>query len=672
MKAFRWIALGFLATVSAALIAMTVLVFPDFNIRSALLTVLARAGLAVSAGSALLTSIYVAYVRPLQRSSIHPKVVPLPPGRAVDLQRRVGQTRPVTSLEAEVFALAVTNPALFRRRVAEMYEPSRRTVTQGVAIDIQIPTELIDRPAAHDASPPHENEASISVPESDATNQALACEGPKSPLAENRTSSSTTPPSIVNQPETPGVLVVPFPALLPVKGELTDDLEVYGVGGGRLPTYSYSEYLELVAGILRMLLLKACNLEDKGSLHRAVARAERAALRCIMQRGLQESSEVTRAVKGVLDLRTQNIAEPHESERHPDGNVITLTAELVRLLANRYAIVALVECNSEHRSVIRYQRTIVPGLSLSRYNRHAVRWLQERLAISLGARPVLLNAPLTTAATCQSYHLVVRCPEGLYLRLQKFPGLQRYLDADSKRREVARKAGSPDVTIPPYYHIRSRLGQPYAHFYSRYFAEPTPALYGQGSRKSAENDSNSASQMTDTAIPLELFPKAEFTFLEVPPGSLFRGALAAVSAFLLIWIVGFISSKGDDPGTDAPAILLAFPAVLAGWLGVDAPPRRLLEGTLASRLSLLLTAVLALGASALYMIYRAQIPMLHGSFSFGVSMSFLGITQASWGVLAALSLVNALYIGFCWVKCTWEYKSLCARRGPLEELIEGS
>ena len=671
MKALRLIGLGMLAVICVILVTAAVLVFPQFAIPSALLSVLARAAIAVFAGAAILTFTYFGSVRPLQRSSVHPKLIPLPPGRAVSLQRRVGQTRTVTSLEAEVFALAVTNPALFRRRVTETYEPSRRTVAQTVAIDIQIPTELLNRPSAPITKTATGN-AEMPVAESDDMCQAALDDGRNEALTNVARQSDSTPRPGDELPETPKYLVLPFPAVVPVKGELNDGFEIYGVRSEHLPTYSYSEYLELVASVLRMLLLKACDLEDKGALHKAVVKAELVALRCIMQRGLQDAVYITRAVKGILDLKSVNIAADSEPARTPDADVIRLTAELVRLLANRYAIVALIECNNEYRSLLYYKRTVVPGLSLSRYNRHAVRWLKERLAILLGARPVLLSAPLTTAATCQSYHLVVRCPEGLYLGRQMFPGLNHYLEADSKRREALRKENRADVTIPPYYHVRSRLGQPYAHFYSRYFAEPTSAhRTGRSLGEHEKGSSSTATQMTDTAVSLEVFPKAEFKFLEVPPGSLFRGTLAGVGAFLLIWIVGFIASRGGDPGADAPAILLAFPAVLAGWVGVDAPPRRLLEGTLSARLSLLATAILALGASALYMIYRAKIPILHGSVPSAIRVSFLGITQGSWGILAALALSNALYIGYCCAKCTWEYKSLCGRRSPLEHLIEG-
>jgi len=621
-----------------------------FYLYSSSYSVIYRFGLGVAAILVMFLYIYYAKIRPLQASSVHSKLVPLSRGRAVSLQRRVGQTRPVTTLEAQIFALAITNPGLFRPRVIEVYEPSRRTINQEVTIDVQLPPVLF---------------RVIPTPQYEDGNNQRPDE-----VMENELPFTPDEPKVIDEAlEVPQTLIVPFPIVVPLKGVLNDELEIYGLNGSRLATYSYSEYLELVAGILRMLFLKACDMGESGTLHGAVSGAEISALRCIMQRGLQNPGEVTKVIERILSLTALNLSTDHASPHYPNPRMISLVAEVVRLLANRYAIVALIECNSDYRSLIRYRRTVVPGLSLSEPIHHPVKWGRERLSILLGAQPVRIRIPLATAATCRSYHLVARCPEGLYLRIQRFVGLKEYLEADASRRKARRIAHNPDVTIPPYYHVRSRLGQPYAHFYSRYFVEPTI----ENSTRTALSGTpmSIAGQMTDTSEVLTEFPVADFTFVEVPPGSLFRGTLAALSAFALIWIVGFIVSRGLNPGTDAPAVLLAFPAILAGWLGVDSFPRRLLEGTLTARVSLASTAVFALSASALFMIYRAHVPILHGPIPFPIRFEFLGISEGSWGVLTALAFVNAVYITYRWLKHTWEYKALCARRSPLERVIEG-
>lgn len=568
--------------------------------------------------SLIILVIYIGYakVRPLRASGVHRDFFQLPPGRAIALQNRVGRTRAVTPRDAQIFALAITSPVSLRPRIKEIYEPSRRTIKQDVTVAIQLPRALF-------------KSAKISADGIDPVNENL---------------------------EVAETLLVPFPVVVPIKGELADELEVYGVDEDHLTTYSYSEYLDLVAGVLRMLLLKSCRLGQNQSLDPAITKAELGALRCIMRRGLQSAEEVKKTVGCLLNLKTLDIPDDEGHVCRPDEQMINLVAELVRQLANRYAVVALITCNSEYRSLIHYTRTIVPGLKLSNFGRHSWSWAKERLSIVLGARPVSVLIPLTMAATCQSYHLVARCPEGLYLRIQRFHGLDEYLDADEERRKDLQHKNLP-VPLPPYYHARSRLGQPYAHFYSRYFAEPPDSVRVNGETRFQ---------------PQREFPSAEFIFEEVPPGSLFRSTLAASSAFALIWIVGYIVSRGLDPGTDAPAVLLAFPAILAGWLGVDALPRQLLEGTLVARLSLVCTAIFALAGSGLFMIYRARVPVLHGPIPFLNHISIMGIGQGSWGVLVTLSFINSVYATYRWLRHTWEYKALCARPGLVEHVIEGS
>ena len=421
-----------------------------------------------------LAYIKLSKIRPLQASSIHSQPIPLSRSRAIDLQRTVGRTRPVTSLEAQIFALAITNPSLFRPRINEVYEPSRRTVDQEVTIDIQLPPILFNAAA----NPVANSETVGSTSSKPASTQAA--------------SQLKHVSEVLEVPET---LIIPFPVVVPIKGELNDDLEISGINGERLAAYSYSEYLELVAGVLRMLLLKACDMTE-GSLHKSISRAEISALRSIMQRGLQSPNAVEQAVTAILELKTVNIANEDQKLRHPDEKIINLIAEVVRLLTNRYAIVAFIECNSDYRSLIRYRRTIVPGLSLSKFHGHYIQWFKERLSILLGARPVSLRIPLTSAATCLSYHLIARCPDGLYLRHQDFPGLANYIKADAERRKALQLARKP-TNIPPYYHIRSRLGQPYAHFYSRYFAEPAARMAITDGTIKAQR--RSASQMTSTS-----------------------------------------------------------------------------------------------------------------------------------------------------------------------------
>lgn len=249
----------------------------------------------------------------------------------------------------------------------------------------------------------------------------------------------------------------------------------------------------------------------------------------------------------------------------------------------------------------------------------------------LGARPVALQIPLTMAGTAQSYHLLIRSEDGLYLGQQDCPGISEFLN----KRIPDRPADIP----PPYYRFRRRLGQSYAHFYTRFFPEHTA-----------------------TVPP----PKVKVLFFETPPGSTFRALVAAAASAVLVWAVGIGITYGsvEELGTDAPAVLLAFPAVAAAWLGFDQPGRRLLEGTMASRASLLLTAVTSVLASALYILHRthAPLPALRDHFQFSV----LFISRPSWAILFLIAFTNFVLISYFYVIRTWTFMQLASRQTARE------
>jgi hypothetical protein len=564
----------------------------------------------------------------------------LPLGRATSLQMRAGVTRPVDPIGAQVFTLAINNPAELRQRVVESYEPGRRTLEQRVTIDLQLPQDFPSTAEGiHESKITQDNLVSSDKPK--ATHSGA--EG-----------------------QLPASRKIPLPVVMPPKGELNDNLRVRDSGGALIPAFSYSEYLQVVASVLRMLLLKAFDvkLDQQGQggfqkLPRQATRAEFRALSCIMHRGLQTQGRIERAVDSIRDLK---MLELSPNRKLPDQKTLDFASELVHNLANRYAIVAPIECGPDGRTIVSYERTVVPELELARnISGQRAKWLKGRLSILFGTRPVNLSLRLYTATTCQSYHLVVTCPEGLFLRRQEIPGLEDYLD----------KKHRPKALIPPYYRLQWRLGQPFAHFYSRYFPQPrvlpgpVPLYLLIASCGLTWLALPTIWFLLEYSMQREPTPVYKVAFHETPPGSLFRATITAASSFTLILIVGLITSKSSnahaDIGTDAPAILLAFPAVIAAWLGFEAPSRRLLEGTLSARLSLIISAALAVGASALFMIYRTGLGILRGSIPFPVHISFLGITQTSWGVLTAIALINMLYSGYMTVLRAWEYKFLSVR-----------
>jgi hypothetical protein len=208
----------------------------------------------------------------------------------------------------------------------------------------------------------------------------------------------------------------------------------------------------------------------------------------------------------------------------------------------------------------------------------------------------------------QSYHLRVNAPDGIYL------GDQRLLDSDQTLKSV-----DQDAKIPPHYRFRRRLGQGHAHFYSRYF--PKAALIpGVNSFES---------------------PAVRLTYYEAPPGSLLRAAASGMASLMLIWTVGVIGSRVDGQiATDAPAVLLAFPAVVAAWLGFESPSRRLLEGTLLGRLSLFATVGLSLIASGLFLLHNSKSSINWKDQQFGGGFNIFWITDWTWAATFTLALLN--------------------------------
>ncbi len=366
---------------------------------------------------------------------------------------------------------------------------------------------------------------------------------------------------------------------------------------------------------------------------------------------------------------TSDEADDHEGSNalyragHANGRqelanpaALKLAAQLIKKLSSHYAVVAAVPCPVDGRFVVSYERMMTPTLALAPWSEGILSWMKARARLLLGSRPVDFSISLDNAWTTQSYHLVIDCQDGVFVGVQEAQGLVGYLDAHWNDRQsrleqsFALEKTSPLLeltTPPPYYRFRRRAGQRYAHFYTRFFPEPREKL-PDGER----------------------IPDVRFRFYEVPPGSVFRALIAAAAAALLIWLIGFVTSREPDPGTDVPAFLLVFPAVAAAWLGFDSQPRRLLEGTLAARLSLLATVLCSIAASGLFMVYKAGLPLLQ--WKVPPDMQILGITSTAWSVLMLLAVLNASTTGYAYLARTWEFIHLSARTdgfgGPKEYL----
>jgi hypothetical protein len=533
--------------------------------------------LAFVAGCALLSAYaYSRYVRPVMSSRPSATLISLPPGQTHKIQTIAGLTKSVTSAQAKLFALVLVAPSRTRQRLSETYEPAQRTLRQTVTVELNLRDAWVRE--------------------------------------------------ILRRTDGPPTMLIP--AIVPHKGALLDNFKIFREDGNAMSTLAYSEYLQLIAGVLRALLTTALGAqkgEDFSIKFPAATQLETEALTAIIQRGFGRQGRVdehnpSSHAKSVTDklLALPNIKS---------SPALQLAASLIIKLSSYYAIVIAEPIPPDGRYLYKYERTVIPELDISGGQSGMIRRLKGHIRVLLGARPVGVKVPLDSASTAQSYHLLIHSEEGLYLGRQEAPGLRDYMicHADNPR---------PDAVAPPYYRFRKRLGQSYAHFYARFFPEP-----------------NSGQRI----------PAARFIFFEVPPGSLFRATAGAIAAAALVWLVAFVSVNTKiQLNTDAPAILLAFPAIVAGWLGFAKPTPRLLEGTLASRLSLFATAFIALMASGLFMVYQAKVV---GVFAWDSPerISILGVRSAAWSILIFASTLNAIGTIFLYAIRTWEFLHLASR-----------
>jgi hypothetical protein len=404
-----------------------------------------------------------------------------------------------------------------------------------------------------------------------------------------------------------------FPMLIDPKGTLHDNLDFQDEHGDGTHSLSYREYLELAATVLRDLLLAAYRqvTDAEESLPAVALEAEREALVAIFQRRTALPSTSSEAADRIEHL--------------PGGNPVWLrfAADFVEKLTVHYATVVPVHPSETGRFSVTSTQTIIPRMRLS------TRRVRAFFETALGARPVDVTIPVATAGRCQSYHLRMAGPAGTYLGKQELIGSEHVL---------ATKAY--DAPTSPYFRFRRRLGQPYAHFYTRFF----PPVEANGTK-----------------------PEVRLTFLETPPGSIFRAAATAMVTAALIWLVGVLAFPGGQAASDVPAFLLVFPAAAAAWLGIEAPTGRLFEGTLASRLHLLLTAIVSIAASGLFMVYKRKLTGFHVQLPYHISI--LGVRQWPWAVLVVAAILDAAVAIYQCGMDVWAFNHLSSREhdGAAEE-----
>lgn len=405
------------------------------------------------------------------------------------------------------------------------------------------------------------------------------------------------------------------------KGVLYDNLMVQDGNGNVLPSLSHREFRLLAAMTLRSLFRAA--FPRHMLLPEAALAAERAALIEILRFARAGSSdELGGEQHARQDGDATELMNLMDTIVQLDGarTFLMLAAELVWQLSQSYALVAVAPGrDNSGRFIMRYNRTLIPNLRIAA--RWELRGLKDRLRMLLGARPVFLAVNARNASTCQSYHLLITAPPELYVGDFNIKPIVEAAEENERDKEQRTES---------YWRVRGRRGQHYFHLYTR-------AL-----RVRNRN-------------PLLVSVK----FFEVPPGSLARAGAAAIATFIATAAVAFaVSSHGNLQNIDGQlaVFLLAAPGIAAAWLGYEARPGVLLDGTLATRLSTVLTFLLAIAGSVVLLLNLAEVYPLHHVHL------FIGLTwDLSWTLIVVGAFINMMITCYLWWQRTTYYQRIATR-----------
>lgn len=426
-----------------------------------------------------------------------------------------------------------------------------------------------------------------------------------------------------------------FPVMFPEKGELQDDFNVT-LDDSYVATYTHTDYLLLTVGVLNALIervlqgLKEQSI-DLEKINEFKLQAERGTVLVAMRSRLNKGGIAT------LNQCRKTIKEITELPNVPSDVVTVLKsiASIMSKLAAHYAILILVPTKSQDpdgrvRRVVEYERYQIPNLELARFQWWNpiswLRWARDRLGMLLGARPIHLRLSVANAATTASYHLLVFGPEGTYVGVQDMPPMSGAV-ASGQQGYLGEKVDQP------YRRFQRRRGQRYLHVYMRFVR----------------------SAITDRM-------RLSVLFYEIPPGSMASATAAAGAAFLLTYVVAWITGAGGPPsiagasfGTDFPAIVLSFPAIVGAFAGFESRSTGIGTGTLASRTSSLVTIICSLWATALFVAQSTT------KIRYAPHESLLGVADRWWQVLVLINLANLLYIAYVWTCRTFFYYFLSHR-----------
>jgi len=351
-----------------------------------------------------------------------------------------------------------------------------------------------------------------------------------------------------------------LPLLRVRRGVLVDNLEVRTEDGQRISTLNINEYYGLIESLLKVNALgltETTVLSDEAA--KAIAELVHQAHFVTAEATGTATPPPEEGLEWIDEMKVpsswQESAEKNEAwkewkERYRD---------LCKAIREAYIIFVPHEGRPGNRVVLECSYTEPYRLSRRGFG------LRDRTRYHLGLRPHEHQFVLRDHRWAQSYHLEFTAPPDQYVH---------ECGVHSVSEEDVPEAVGNIVN----YSANGLQGCDYAHVYIR------------------EVGREQKRERSELSVELDCREK--------PPGMLGNVTVIALAETVLIWVIGwhhnrYFGHETDNLTADLPALLLAAPGLVVGWVGVQITGDRVRSTSLATMFGLLLCGLIAVFSTAL-------------------------------------------------------------------------
>jgi hypothetical protein len=406
-----------------------------------------------------------------------------------------------------------------------------------------------------------------------------------------------------------------LPIMQVKKGVLIDILDTQDINGASLPVLSQSEVRGFIGRIVSQLYcqvyvgrrsydLRNLSAQDLAPLYLVLA--------VIDQMERIDDKELRTVIKLLnTQLKSLEQSEDLTPERKALGKFLI---QIVEYFAHHYVLAVEVPWPTEHYVILKYKKSLPIYAQANS--------IRDRWRLRLGLRPYRFTIPLWLPYFYQSYHFrMIATPGqhvGSHFLLQLPSGSQEFsnggTDVPSGNEQVRVLQPEDFQGTKDHLQIHTQSGLPYAHLYTRNFH-----LRGAANWATVVH------------------------FFETPPGALGSAAAIALVTALLITFSGLIGPLPNE-GSGIFSVLLASPALIASYVGLQADSESLLRTSLVSRIGLIFSTGLAVASAVLYVAQSRkalltplwEISFLGQTVTLHISIWWLVLSLLSWGLAAFL------------------------------------